>query len=462
MSRSDPGATVAWDVARVLIVGCVGALLVAGWFALSPVENPGVQECGPPIRFIATNEKDTFIPIGTEDSPPNAPELRTQPPCSELVVLPLQRSAMFLVVGIALGLAGAGLGLLDDRIDRRRAPRFEDLVRPRPDDAPGRALDPVPTSVDDLGEALPPIERTEVALQVGGWVVAAVALAGLADVDAVRAALARIEVGDVVSVAVLLTAARVVSGLGRWVALGDGRRPVARSPVEDLDVAVAADLEARLRPETGVAGLDVHRLVRARGLARSEARHRAAMVVALAVAVHLVAVLAAAYGGVPEVAEPDGREYVLLVGGTVMVLLVGLARLPSVLRSLAVTPIPGDLWAALRRPRAVATTGAVVAHAVGIALQVWVVDVLFGAVGVDASVRLVALVVLLGITIGAASPFGDGAGLTEAVVVLVAWRWGAPVAAATAAVIVWRLASTVAPLGAGAVSGWSLRRRGVL
>lgn len=452
----------AWDLARVLLVACFASLLVALWLALAPVENPGVQDCGAPLRYIAANEQDVIVPVGTPDAPPDAPALRSQAPCSERVVVPLQRAGMFTVVGVLLGLAGAALGLLDDRIELRRAPPFEELVRPRPAAAPGRALDPVPTSVDDLARDLPLIERTEVALLAAGWVVAAVGLVGLSGVDAVRTALGRISVADVVVVALLLTAARAVAGAGRWLALGGGRRPLSVPLAEPLDVAVAADLEARARPETGVAGLDVHHLVRAVDVPLATARARVAAAAAVALVVHLLALLVVAAGGAPAVPEPDGREYVLLVGGVVVVLLVGLARVPGVLRATAVVPVPGDLRTALDRSRWPASAAAAGAAVLGIALEVATVAVLLGAAGVDAPVRVVALAWLVAVTLGAASPFGGGAGLTEGLAVLLLWRWGSPVAAVVAGVLLWRLAATVVPLAPGWLAGRRLRRDGRL
>ena len=462
MRRRSEGATVAWDVARVLVVACAAALLVALWFALRPVENPGVQDCGAPLRYVATNERDVLVPVGTPDAPPDAPALRAQPPCSELVVVPLERAGLFTVVGISLGLVGAVLGLLDDRIALRRAPRFEDLVRPRPEDAPGRALDPVPTSIEDLGRDLPLVERTEVALLAGGWVAAAVGLVALSGVDPVRAALGRVSAADVVVVALLLGAGRAVAGGGRWLALGGGARPLSVPPAEPLEVAVAADWEARARPETGVAGLDVHHLVRGLDVPRATARARVGALGAVAVLVHLVVLLVAAAGGVPSVPEPDGREYVLLVGGVVVVLLVGLARVPGVLRAMALVPVPGDLRTALARDRWPATAAGALAAAVGIALEVAAVATLLGAAGVELPVRVVALAWLVAVTLGAASPFGGGAGLTEGVVVLLAWRWGAPVAPAVAGVLLWRLADSVAPLVSGWLAGRRLRAAGRL
>lgn len=454
------GATVAWDVARVLLLGCAASLLAAAWFALAPVENPGVQDCGAPLRYIVTNERDAVVPVGTPGAPPDAPLLRSQAPCSERVVVPLERAAMFTAVGVALGLAGAALGLLDDRIDLRRAPPFEELVRPRPATAPGRPLDPVATSVDDLGRDLPLVEQTELALLVGGWLVAAVALVSLAGVDAVRSALGQVGAGQVVVVAVLLAAGRAVAGTGRWLAQGGGRRPLAVPVAESLDLAVAADWEARTRPETGVAGLDVHHLVRGLDVARSEARARVGAGVAVALVVHLVALVVAAVGGVPEVPEPDGREYVLLVGGLVVALLVGLARTPGVLRATAVVPVPGDLRTAADAERRSATAAAAVAAALGIVLQVAAVAVLLDAVGAGLAVRVVAVAWLVAVTVGAASPFGGGAGLTEGVLVLLAWRWGAPVAPVVAAVVLWRLADGVVPLLPGWVAGRRLRAAG--
>lgn len=468
--------TVAWDLAKVLLVASAAAFLIAAWFALRPVENPGVQDCGAPLRFIVNGEEDVVVPIGVPGAPPNAPELRTQEPCSSLVVPELERAGLFTVACVVLGLTGAALGLIDDRIRLRRAPRFEQLVRERPADAPVRALDPVPTRPEDLGEALPAIEPVELALLALGAVLAFVGLPVLVGADGARSALDEVGISSVLALVVIVAVARAAAGVGRWASLdlasplgpaadgAGGRAPrAADEPGEGtgpalrrwLTVTVATGWAARARPETGVYGVDVHHLVKAEGVDRSWAVARVGTAATMALLVHLASMVVVAVGGLPEVAEPDDRAYLLLLGGCAVGALLGLGRAPRVLRAQAVLPSKAGLADALRasvRPRALAAVGSAV---VQIALEVAVVVVAVAAVGGSVPLRVVALAWLLAVSVGVASPLPAGVGLTEAVLALLLWRWGLGPGEAVAAALLARAATFWLPMAPG---WWTARR----
>ena len=480
--------TVAWDLARVLLLGAAAALLVAAWFALRPVDNPGVQDCGPPLRYIVESTDDALVPIGVPGAPEDAPELRAQEPCSQRVVRELERAGLFTIACVGLGLLGAALGLLDDRIQLRRAPRFEQLVRERPADAPGRAFDPVVTTVDELVEDLPPVEPAELVLLGVGGAVGLVGVAVLVDGGATVDALAELGLGAAMALVALAALTRAVAGVVRWLTLdppspltapddeadravamaagGPGSVATARAEAPPgaavvgwMASTVASGWSARVRPETGVFGIDVHHLCRARVTDRSVAVGRVGLLATAALVVHLAVLVLVAVGGAPDVPEPDARAYLLLVGAVAIGTLLGLARVPRVLRAQAVLPSTAGLTAAVGpggRARAAVAVGGAAAQ---IGLEVLTLALALAAVGGSLDLRAVALAWLAALTIGAASPFPSGVGLTEAVLALLLWRWGVEPGAAVAAVVVFRCVTVWLPLAPGAVAARRVERQ---
>jgi len=436
--RSSSGApTVAWDLSKVLLVAAAAALLVAVWFAFRPVENPGVQACGGSLRYIVANTQDVVVPVGVAGAPPDAPRLRAQPPCSELVLTELTRAGLFASVGIALGLLGAVFGLLDDRVAYRRAPRFESLVRARPADAPQRVFDPEPTTVEDLAGWLPPVEPVVLTLLAVAALSSAVGAALLVGFDALVAAVVGLGLGHLALVAGLALAARVVAGVGR-------RYGLARSGSDDpvgatgagawVRVATAADWAGHVRPEVTVAGIDVHALT-TRGLEPDDAASRARAFVTAALVVHVATLGALLVMGAPVVPEPDSRNYLLLFGAVAVLGLLGMARLPRRARAVPLLPGVDGVRAFVGAPTAAAV--AVVTGGALVAVEVAAVWVAVQGAGSDLSLSAVALAWLLAVTVGMASPFPSGSLLTEATLALLLWRWGltAPDAVAVALVV---------------------------
>lgn len=476
-ARSPGEPTAAWDVARVLLVGSAAALLAAAWFALRPVENPEVQDCGPPLHFIVGNVEDTVVPIGVPEAPENAPQLRTQEPCSQRVVRELERAGLFTVACVGLGVLGAALGLLDDRIQLRRAPPFHELVRERPPDAPGRALDPVVTTVEELADELPPVEPAEVALLAVGGAVGLVGVAALVGVGAVGDALGHLGLGGVAVVAAVAAASRLVAGAGRWSVL-DGTSPLAAAAGRDgatsteaadgdggsspgtwVVEAVASGWAARVRPETGVFGVDLHHLLTGGRASRAAAVVRVGAMATAALVVHVVALGVVAVGGVPEVPEPDQRAYLLLLGAVAIGALIGAARVPRVLRAQAVLPSRAAVRHALAPGGRASAIAALVVAVAQVVLEVLALVVVLDALGASMEVRVVALAWLAALTVGAASPFPAGAGLTEAMLALLLWRWGIDGGSAVAAAVVFRLATFWVPALPGLGAARWLRQR---
>jgi hypothetical protein len=124
----DPDATGWWDVARVLLIGCLVATGVAAWLAFWPVTNPGVQECGSPVVAVITRQPDTVVVAEGDE----LQRLVAQDPCSDRSATRSLRALLVLGAGVGLGVAGALFGLIDDRVRLHRAPAFESLLRERP------------------------------------------------------------------------------------------------------------------------------------------------------------------------------------------------------------------------------------------------------------------------------------------------------------------------------------------
>jgi hypothetical protein len=457
----------------VLLVASLVALVVAGAYAAVPVRNPGVQDCGAPGAYLLTNRQDVVVAVGTPDSPPDASRLRTQPPCRALVNTALERAGLFVVAGVGIGLAGAFLGLADDRARFRRAPRFEDLVRPRPADAPGRVLDPVPVAVSSLGARLPPLERVEVAVVLGGGLAGVVGLVAMAGIRPLRDVLGGVGVTPVLALAAIVAVGRLAAGSTRWVALGPwaAEEDTALQPVEgsagtadpeDLaEVALAADGVARLRPELGVAGLDLHHLARW-GVGADEARTRVATSVLAALAVHVVALVGVWLVARPSAVEPDGRTYVVALAVLALVVVAGLARVRRVVGAATVVPRRADLVVAVRPDRRVRTGAAALGAVAQILVEVVALWVAVEAVGGTLGVGTLALAWLLAVTVGALSPAGSGAGLVEGVLAVLLWRWGTSAAEAVAAVLLLRVATWWLPIVPGLVATRRLRAEGRL
>ncbi|MCC5951612.1 MAG: flippase-like domain-containing protein [Acidimicrobiia bacterium] len=436
-----------WAVGRVLIVASLLAFGVATFFAARPVVNPGVQDCGAPLAYIVTNTADAEVPPAAADPTVDAPRLRSQPPCSRRVAVELTRAGMATATGVALGVVGVMLGLLDDRLARRRAPRFESLVRPRPTDAPTRAFDPVPTRPEDLaGDRLPPAEPIQVVVLVLAFPATLAVALWLTAEGAARPS---------VPWWAWLLAAPLAGGT-RAAAAG-ARRPLRDSgPFEDrLRVAVSAGWLARARPELTTFGCQVRRQIR-RGASLERALGEAGVLAAAALVVHgTVLVL----GGVAvwraddlAWSVPEGR-WAALAAVMAGVVVVGASRARRQVRALAIS-VDRSSWAALadpaRRPLAVHALGGAVVQFVAELAVLWL---LVEAAGGE--VPLVVLAWLWAVTVAVAN-VGDvtpgGAGVAEGAlaVLLVLVGVAGPVAVVVA--VATRLVTFWIPCAVGAVA----------
>ena len=247
---------------QALLLVALLSLVLAVVVGFVPVTNPGVQSCGSPFVFSWHTSNDVVLPApGSAEAPANDLQLLAQEPCHQRVDSRLLISGLAVVVTVVAGLAGALIGLFDDRSRYRASPRFELYLRERPPEAPSDPWDQPVIPEHDLGERLPDIEWREVRVVVWVGILAVVLLAWLGPWSDVRDAVEHVRLGWVV-VAAVLVALTYPLAAGGVVAATDGsdgrRRPFA--PV--LATSVASSFTGRLLPEYGPAGLAVHQLVR--------------------------------------------------------------------------------------------------------------------------------------------------------------------------------------------------------
>jgi len=437
---------------------------VAAFFGIRPVTNPGVQQCGSPAMFAIRNADDVRIAApGSPDEPANAAALRAQPRCHTLVDHQLGHLYLALGVGITLGLLGAILGLIDDRLAYRRAPRFESYLRERPADVPADPWDQPVVPVEDLGERLPDIEWREVRAVAGMSLLALFALPLLTPWSAVGHALAHASAGWALVVLVLVGASYPLAAAG-WVA-ASGSDPDALGGFGVLlRTSVAASYTGRLLPEYGSAGLAVHLMVRL-GVARQVAAQRIRALQSTAVVGHAALLMftglaVLVVGRHPGVAP---RYAVAITLFALTALAVGVVTGPRRYRNLVVRPdrgAPAELRSLLDQPTMLASmVGAMVSLALVDALAVLAAVQVFGG---GAPMAAVVFASLLATALGVLAPTPDGAGVIEAVLVLALVWAGVDAGPAVAAALLSRLLGFWLPM----VPGWfalrGLARDGVV
>jgi len=433
------------------------ALLVAAFFGIRPVTNPGVQQCGSPAMFAIRNDDDVRIaPPGSPDEPANAAALRAQPRCHALVDQQLGHLYLALGVGIALGLLGAGLGLIDDRLAYRRAPRFESYLRERPADVPADPWDQPVVPVEDLGERLPDIEWREVRAVAGMSLLALVALPLLTPWSAVRGALAHASPGWALVVLALVGASYPLAAAG-WAAVSGSDPDALGGFGVLLRTSVAASYTGRLLPEYGSAGLAVHLMVRV-GVARQVATQRLRTLQSTAIVGHaallMVAGLAVLVVGRHAGVAPRYAGVITLFA--LAALAVGVVTGPRRYRNLVVRPdrgAPVELRSLLDQPTMLASVvGAMLGLALVDALVVLAAVQVFGG---GAPMAAVVFASLLATAVGVLAPTPDGAGVIEAVLVLALVWAGVDAGPAVAATLFSRLLGFWLPM----VPGWFALRR---
>jgi uncharacterized membrane protein YbhN (UPF0104 family) len=449
---------------QALLLLALLALLLAVVVGFVPVTNPDVQSCGSPFVFSWRTSNDVVLPApGSPAAPADDQQLLAQAPCHRRVDARLLISGLAVVVTVVAGLAGALIGLFDDRAGYRAAPRFEMYLRERPPEAPSDPWDRPVIPEHDLGERLPDIEGREVQVVVWVGLLAVVALAWLGPWSEVRQAIEHLRVAWVIAAAVLVALTYPLAA-GGVVAATDGpdgrRRPFP--PV--LATAVASSFTGRLLPEYGPAGLAVHQLARS-GEDRRTALDRLTALDSAAPVVHaLVVVLVgfAAVGAGQVTGDPLRWEWavwlVLLVG-----VVVGLVDAPRRYATLVVRPDRRSLARLFRMTEDPVRLAGMVASALALALVnglvVLVAARAFGPAGSAAPLLLVGLLVPVVVVV---APTPDGAGLVEAFLVLGLIWAGLGAGAAVAAMVLVRLLTFWIPMLPGWIALRRLERSGVL
>ncbi len=416
-----------------------------------------MQDCGTPAAFALTGRINT-LPRSTDvESPEELDRLRAQPSCSDRVDRRVDQATW--AGGLFFGLAavGAALGLIDDRLQLRAAPRFEDLLRERPVDAPGDVWDQPVVPDEDIGKQLPDVEGSDVE-SVVVWSVVAVCVLLLAG----GASAVLREFGGVqpflLLVAVLgAVAARALASADLMV-LERGLLERGATFVRALEVMVACDWAGRVRPAFGSAGVESHALVR-RGVDRARVLVDVGLEFAVAAAAHagLVAVLAfwtLVVGWGDPTFPPYGFVLVLVC---IALFVAGVAVAPARFRRL-----PCELGRTTLRRFAQrweqAPSDVVWMVALAFALPVVhgvVVVAAVAAFGGDVTFFGMMLVVALALAFGALAPVPDGLVAADAFMVLGLCAVGVDAVVAVAAVLLWRILMTWLPM----IPGYVLTRR---
>ncbi|MCX7619561.1 MAG: flippase-like domain-containing protein [Acidimicrobiales bacterium] len=441
-------------MAKTLLVGSLVALVAAAWLAFTPLRNPGVQDCGTAIGFVVFNRPDLKATPGES---PEATRRSLQPTCRERAVPQMQRAAIAFAAFVGLGLLGAVVGLIDDRIAYRRAPRFESLLRAPPPDAPGMYLRP-PPQLDQrqLGRVLPPFERLDLGLLLGVGVLSAaglVWLAGSQQVDVVSSGLRWPFVAVVVAAIFaghLIAAAQLALSAPAQVRL-----------IDALEVTAASNFASRLLPPLGPLGLEAHFLAkRAHGevsaVLRAEGGRQLIGVFGF-VTVSVVAVLQADLRHLPHVDLPKRWPY--LLAAVCLFLLLGVSRAADRIRYLTVKPSFDGLRSLLTGSGGaglgVAAVALPLAHVVAFGASV-------ATVGGELSFWRIAVIALVSMLAAALVPTPGGVGAVECTAVLGLLIAGVAVGTAVVAVLVWRSLTFWVPLVVGAFPFQRLRRTNAL
>jgi uncharacterized membrane protein YbhN (UPF0104 family) len=448
------GSTWLWKAGRLLLVISVAPLALASWAALAPVSNPGVQNCGAPVVFVAEGRTNVRLPrIGDPAHDETTPVLAAQPRCNERVDERLIWTAIWGGMFVAVALLGALLGLLDDRRALRRSARFQELLREPPPDAPGPLWDRPIVPVEELGRDLPRVEREDVEGMVVWGLAATVVLPVVVGAGATLTALGGTSLAPLL-VAALLSAALPLIAAGPLSAASAGHVPYRRAGL----VAGAGGYLVPILPAFGWSGLQAHVLARL-GVPAGESRRRVGAITITAFVAHAVVllVLTTLMAGRGWPGAPPPRAW-LVVGAVGLSCAVGIGLAPVRWRRLVI-PVDASVvgtFAALRRePGALLTI--VLAAAVRPVVAALVLVATTSATGGGVPVAVVLVIALGAVAVGALSPMVEGLFAQDAVVLLALSMAGMPPGAAMAATLLWRGVALWIPMAAGAVMARRLR-----
>jgi uncharacterized membrane protein YbhN (UPF0104 family) len=466
--RQRDRGTLAWTMAKCLLLSSLIALALAIWLAITPVQNPGVQDCGSPLAFVVVNRTDVKVSTLGPNAPPDAATLLVQPRCRERVDSQLVRATVAFGAFIGLGLLGAIIGLIDDRWQYHQAPRFETLLRERPANAPGRLRPPPVVAPEEVGRSLPPVEGPDVWILIGLSAVVIAGLAAFAGPGDVSDAIGSVGTVGLIGLGLGAVVTFVVAAIQLWLSQPEPDHETL-SPAAVGEVELAGAAAFRLLPGLGPLGFDAHALVSA-GAGRVPSIRRLQARQFSGLAAHLVllvlALVVADIGGRPPVELP-AAWWVLALGGAILVL-IGAARGVGRWKRLVVKP----RWSALRelaaggQPEragglAASSLGLTVVNAGIFGAAMTLASTIDGGLPATATIIRLALIYLASWAIGTLSPTPGGVGAFEPAAVLGLLLAGLDPVPAVAGVLLFRVATFWLPVVIGLIPLRRLRRRGL-
>lgn len=403
-------------------------------------------------------------PDGVVMSPDQLATLRDQTPCDELVEQRMRWATWSVATFLALAFGGAVLGLVDDRLLLRRAPRFESLLRERPSGLPGDVWDRPVVPVSDIGVQLPVVESSDVEAFVVWSLATVVGLAIIGGLADMFDALGSMNLVGLVVALMLALGARVVAG-SQLASVDSGNRSQADRLRRAVPVMLAADWAGRVRPAFGAMGVEEHALVRA-GVARDRVVRDLGVLCGVAVLAHLgvtglLFLGAVVFGGHDGGWPPHALVSVLVASAMVVAgLVVGAARF----RQLPCT-IDRSTFDAARRALGERPTDLLVLVGLSIAMPLVhgvLVVVLVASLASPVAVVPILFWVSAALAVRVLVPVPEGFVGTDVVLLIGLCFTGVAPAAAAVAVLLWRVLMVWLPLGPGYAMTRSLVRRGVL
>jgi uncharacterized membrane protein YbhN (UPF0104 family) len=428
-----------WTLSKVLIAVGVFAIGVAGVRFFRPVEVPGVQECGAPVPYLLFDRE--------EIRPPGASLLEDVEGCRDLAYAEFEQGMLALGVGIALGVVGAVLGLVDDRWLLHRAPKFESLLRRRPADAPVALTSGATAKALSAGRSLPVLDPVDVLYLPLGMLATFILLRLVAGGEELKAAYEAAQFGYSVpallaALALPFAAAAQLGAVHRGLGFGSA-----------LEITVASSFRGDASPSLGPFGLAAFLFTRWGSRRRDAIAELGAVTLASGIS-HgaLLAVFVVAVGLLPAfVALPDMWWALVLI--VVLSLTVGFFRGLTPGGRLVQRPDADafrSLWASVTRDplRGSALVGASFALPV---LSGLVLAWSCSWAGLELAVPTVIGVVLVAQLAGSAGPMPGGVGVVEALAVWGLVGAGASLSGAVLAVLAYRVVTYWLPMAIGAV-----------
>lgn len=447
--RDREPPTTGWRAAKLLILGAFIALGCSAYIAWQPIVNPGVQDCGTTISFFLRNTENVVLHPGENGQSVDSLALAAQPTCRDLATVELKKASVGVAAFFGLALAGVIIGLVDDRVQYWRAPKYETLLRGMArEDRVRHGLVPN-VDVKELGVRLPPVESLDVLAIVllGGAALAA--LPFINPLDITSQAAGRASSGALVLALAVVALTFVASAVSR-----KALYPASDSWGRAVEISFASAWAGRLRPLLGSFGLDVHHLRRA-GVRRRDAVLDVQVLQTVSLVMHIVLLALAGLFAARQPLATLRIEPPMMAAGAVLGLIVlnGLTRIGRVVRGLPVRPsfaALGALARIARTPRQLAELfGGTFVVTAGYIVTLGLSVSMFGGV---ASWPQLAFIYLVCVVIGALGTTPGGVGAIEPAMALLLMKTGVEPGAAVCATIMFRAVTFWLPLLPGLVA----------